>query len=615
MPSVYQYRNRPIIASGTFSVGTMRSAAGVPKVTEVRVTFNAITVYFNHQVNSSTIGTSFLGAAPETFTLIVSDDADFTVFDPLTDTNVSAAVPHTLTYNSADYAVTLALAAGETWQGLDAGRYFQLTLDGSEITDNRGIFLDGEFTGDLPSGDNEPGGDFVFVGLLLDAADDFEDAVGSSLPLVLDGGTWTISGAFQSSSDIDIFAFDADTYDFFSVEFFSDGFAQMGVFQRDDQGTGAIDDDTFEALARWEYKAFPDSTLFEAFELPLTPLGVAGAAEYFVVVTPSPWELGGGVYQLALTLSSSDTQLLADLDGSLPDGEEIAYVSNNIGDNNNDLGANNPKQLVYLDFDGGTATKYADEYGQLVPVSAFDMASVDISLDGYEDTLINGGGDVTGIVDNVMSIFTNTPAGDPLGQLNVQRISTLAEWTDPGAVEGLYFTTVDPATWGLDPDTDFTTVFIGEANDWIFGGGLLGLASDIDVANQSKADNALVFSQNFAMYASSTTGSETDRLNQFSRAFANTAAHELGHTLGLNHQPKDGYDAIGTDDIDFNLLADDPNNDGDNSDANVGGGLMAYVPVVDDLNNLSELGTGRFSPTEFVIGHIDTQTLLLRWLS
>ncbi len=43
------------------------------------------------------------------------------------------------------------------------------------------------------------------------------------------------------------------------------------------------------------------------------------------------------------------------------------------------------------------------------------------------------------------------------------------------------------AARGLDPEADFTTVFIGQANDWIFGGGLYGIASDIDPTPYSSA--------------------------------------------------------------------------------------------------------------------------------
>ena len=602
LPTVYHWRTRPFNRQGTAIVGEMRTTAGTLDIVDLRMGYNYMRVYFNHPVNSGTLGTVFTGMDPESITLIISAD---NVFDPLTDTVVSEVTPHVLSYSVADYSITLTLAGGWTWQTLGAS-YYQLTLDGSLITDIRNNQLDGEFTGTFPTGDGSPGGDFVYTGVLTDYPDTFDQAITSPMiTLIVDdpGGTLYLGSSFETGSDVDIYRFTGSQYDFFSAEYNGSPLAQMGVFWRDDQGT-AVDttDDTFEVLARHERSGTLASTIFEAFELPED-------GEYYVALAPL---FGSGGYQLALTMASSDTALREDMPLQvLPAGEEIAYISNAIGDNNNLEGFNLPKQLVYLDFDGGTATKYYIP----VAVDPFDMADIDPSLDGYEDTMINGdvGIGVTGIVENMITIFTNTPATHPLGALTVQEIDV----GDPGdwaayqaASEGLYFTTVDPATaQGLDPETDFTTVFIGNASDWIFGGGLLGIASGIDVANQSKADNALVFAQNFSFYVPYTTWYSTPaRLNQLSRAFANTTAHELGHVLGLNHQPT-------TFTSDALLTPDDPNNDGDPSEANTGVGLMAYAPITDDINQVMELGTDDLSSGEFPVGQIDTADLLLRWLS
>ncbi|MCD4699619.1 MAG: C39 family peptidase, partial [Phycisphaerae bacterium] len=159
MPTVYHRRNRPFLVNGNAHVGTMQTTAGPLTVTSVQVLFNSITVYFNHPVNAATIGTVFTGMTPESFTLIASDD---NVFDPLTDTVVSETVDHTLDYDSDNYSVRLMLGGGMTWNTLGAGGYYQLTLDGSVVSDNRGVLLDGEYIDAFPSGDNEAGGDFVY---------------------------------------------------------------------------------------------------------------------------------------------------------------------------------------------------------------------------------------------------------------------------------------------------------------------------------------------------------------------------------------------------------------------------------------------------------------------
>ena len=178
---------------------------------------------------------------------------------------------------------------------------------------------------------------------------------------------------------------------------------------------------------------------------------------------------------------------------------------------------------------------------------------------------------------------------------------------DPNG-SGFYFTTVDPATWGLDPDIDFTTAFTGNVDDTLFGGGLLGIASDIDVAGQSKADNALIFAQN--MGGLPVAGSETNRLNQYSIALANIISHELGHTFGLNHQPTDRVDSS------WVLLPDDPDNDPLTlDDSNQGNGLMAYVPNTDLISSLLEFGTNLTTWQEIPMGNIDTQDMILKWFS
>lgn len=602
LPIAYHWGNHQFALNGTAHVGTTSTAAGTLTVTEVKVFFSSIVVYFNHPVNSSTLGTVYTGMNPESFTLMLSEDGHF---DPAIDTVVSETIAHTFAYNSTDYSATLMLNSA-TWVSLDLGTYFQLTLDGSMITDSRGVLLDGEYDGSLPSGDREPSGDFIYVGLIGEAVDTFDEVDDVPvLPFVLDEGTSWLASTFEFAGDVDIFQFTGTEYEYFSVEYIGTNatWAEMGVFFRDDQGTADDIDDTFETLARWEWSEMPGDGIFEAFELP-------GTGEYFVAVSAM---MGGGSYQLGATMSSSDTRLVYDLGGALPDDEMIAYISNTIGENNNNLGANDPKQLVYLDFDGGTATRYFDEYGDMVEVEAFDLAYVDISVDGYEDAMINGSADVTGIVENVLSIYQNTPATHSLGALTVELIdvSNAADWaTYQAATEGLWFTTVDPAVaQGLDPEADFTTVFTGKVNTWIFGAGpgLIGIASNIDVANQEKGDNALVFAQNVHLYTPYVSSTDlTLRLNQYSRAFANVIAHELGHTLGLNHQPT----------FATYMLPDDPDNDPETEDdSNQGPGLMGYSSTYDYLNSLLELGTDVLNPSEFPVGHIDTADLLLRWLS
>lgn len=161
IPLVYHWSKRPFTANGGATVGTMQSAAGLLTVTDVTMSYNAITVFFNHAVNFATVGTESDATKPDSFTVLLSED---TTYDPATDIVVSETVANTLTYDSSNYSVTFTLSSGLTWVTLPTTEdaYYQITLDGSIITDTRGFLLDGEYGGSFSSGDGEAGGDFVY---------------------------------------------------------------------------------------------------------------------------------------------------------------------------------------------------------------------------------------------------------------------------------------------------------------------------------------------------------------------------------------------------------------------------------------------------------------------
>jgi hypothetical protein len=459
--------------------------------------------------------------------------------------------------------------------------------------------LDGE-------GDGTEGGDYSVVISVVDRANTFEAALEAGpITLQVDGVT-QLQSKFSSSEDIDIFYFTGTEFEYFSSAFTSFSGVQAALFYQDTQGTATLDDDFYELVARYERTSYyGDLANFQAWELHAT-------GNYFLVLAPDGFSAEVS-YSLDLTYGTTDTNLVSLLPGgSLPTGEQIAYVSSTVGEHNNNLGALEKKQLVYLNFEGGTADKY--DVGD-VSIDELDLADIDVTLDGQEDTLINGGvydgQTITGIVDLVLDVYENTAASylDAQGQprnLNVDRITTLAEWT--AGTEGLYFTTVDPATWGLDPDADYTTCFVGDADDSVFGASLYGIASTVDWTNVSKADNAITFAQNFQGLAAAATAA--GRLQQYARALANTTAHELGHVLGLNHQPT----TYETDS--WILLPDDPDNDPNTpDDSNSGAGLMAYATSDVKISVLLELGTNVITSREFPTGWIDTQDLVMRWLT
>jgi len=463
--------------------------------------------------------------------------------------------------------------------------------------DRLGTILDGD-------GDGVEGGDFGLLVGFGDVADTFSEALLE--PEVFDPAgpaiqTLDVNQIFDSAGDIDMYRFTANAFDFFSVAYVGDPVVSLAVFVLDDQATIEGEDDSFEMLARHEVTFIEG---FQAYELPET-------STYFVAVVPEFIDPeGSNTYDLTLTLSPTDDELdgVDDDALTLPPDEVIAYVSNAIGDNNNELGANEPKQLIYLNFDGGTSTKTSR--GD-VDVMAFDASTLNPLLAGLEDDLINGGTGIVGILDRMVEIYTDTPASHPDGMLNVQIIG--ADLTDfDAATDGLFFTTADPALLGRDPDIDFSTVFIGQTDA---GGGGQGIASTVDFANMSKADEALIFIENFGVFNSG-SGDATTVANRFVRAIANTTAHETGHFLGLNH-------------TELTLLADDPDNDpmtDDDSNQDIFSLISAGPNIFADddfpnlvVQNLFKLGTGQIETGELdeiqpTQGRVDQVANLLRWL-
>ncbi|MFW6154053.1 MAG: hypothetical protein ACOC95_02455 [Planctomycetota bacterium] len=461
--------------------------------------------------------------------------------------------------------------------------------------DRAGTLLDGDANG-------IEGGNFWLLPFTDDVGNTFDEAW--EVDLSGDGQflkTAEIVETFETEplesnpywTDSDVFSFTADAGEFFSLEYFGSMWGTVALFHLDDGG----EDPFHELVARYENtRWYPGDSVYQAFELP------ADGTYYVVVGYQSS---NATSYTLQLALASSDDMLDGAFDGAtgVPSDETIAYVSNRLEDNNNYHGYDSPMQLVYLDFDGGETNKYYEQSGlRDGPVEAMEAGWLDSRLEGLEEELINGNDNVTGIVENIMTIYETLPGAG----IGVHRISTLEDWQQ--AVEdfnnglsdgGLYFTTVDPATWDLDADSDFTTVFFGR-NHLGASPNAGGLASDIDVANMSKADNALVFANNYAGASSAST--LTDLLNEYARVLGNTGAHELGHTLGLNHQPTVWEMP------DETILLE--------GGANAGAyGLMAYPPLDGELEELSLLGVLPITPTEFVIGDIDTADMILRWLA
>jgi hypothetical protein len=163
LPTVFYYRNQPFLSYGSAHTGSMVTPAGNLDVVDIRVTTNQIIITFNHAINTATIDFS------ETATVLVSPDADFGDGD---NTNIGSYFA-TPIWTADGNILTLKLASGsfKKFDTLSLGMYFQVTLDGTvagsdgdgAVTDNRGSILDGEYDDYFPTGDGQPGGNFVYT--------------------------------------------------------------------------------------------------------------------------------------------------------------------------------------------------------------------------------------------------------------------------------------------------------------------------------------------------------------------------------------------------------------------------------------------------------------------
>lgn len=165
-----------------------------------------------------------------------------------------------------------------------------------------------------------------------------------------------------------------------------------------------------------------------------------------------------------------------------------------------------PKQLVWLNFEGGNASN-GWSFAQNVPpfsTTPFRIASE------QRETLIQE------VVRRVRDDFkTSGPIADPTTPLNLP--ITIARDFEPD-VPG-------DQPPGVGP---FSTVFIGGNCPLFRDIPVLGLAESVDIGNKRFSDNARACSDRIATEVEA-------NLTSASLGLASTISHELGHLLGLKH--------------------------------------------------------------------------------
>jgi len=195
-----------------FSIGTQASSSGSPRIVKVEVADSELEVFFDHDIDFSTINTAQIDPSrPTTFSLVVSRNSTFDASEP-DDVCITDDVPVAITYNSATHSVLLSLTH-QTWNTLNLGTHYRLTLDGSVVADRRGNLIDGEFNYAFPTGDGFAGGDFVYRFIHGDAGD--TEATATELndgnPVLVRNQVLTIEGEIgdnlvgDPSWDVDVY--------------------------------------------------------------------------------------------------------------------------------------------------------------------------------------------------------------------------------------------------------------------------------------------------------------------------------------------------------------------------------------------------------------------------
>ncbi len=154
MPRVYHQINKIFnldvddVTTTDVGVGMTPSTVGPLRVERAVLQARSLVVQFNHAVNLGTLNTGAIDP---------SEPTTFAVYIPGDPTPITDQVANVMTWDPVDNVATLTLTGSGSWTNLPGNpSVFTLVLDGSRITDPRGVLLDGD-------ADGTPGGDYTQV--------------------------------------------------------------------------------------------------------------------------------------------------------------------------------------------------------------------------------------------------------------------------------------------------------------------------------------------------------------------------------------------------------------------------------------------------------------------